>query len=740
MFTVIIAEQKTLELFDERKPFLQPLLSEDIAFCSWNPEGESVDEMLLGIYEITKYHKQWRALVVYPDGLEQINPFDFTKFACPSVKGSAEKAEYWEQLEKKRQTVLDCFDLAVTNPLTKLTCALCKPATFPYQLQSEETMQAILGGDMPLYAYMLRAQLNDLNLRKTAEQLDQYRRDKLLRFVDEESTGALIEAVRTADVPAILNMVELPDVVPFIRFLSDDDLLHSDPEYNECLIENTYKDGVLRKLREDYFFRDSLPEEVICVAARTVKEPKDSQETAWKKLDEADYSRFAEFNLYPDALKLLVFDLVPAGNRQYESDRLRMLSFLLLLAANTLPAGSVKTQQLYRADLMMDDSVIHDVFSEYLGKLKATSQHIHELARDIDMQMQEPLDNRTSRELFESEITIPVEIQEYSHGDMKADSGSIGLAKDCPESEWNKWNGQYYDIEKRFMRYMREPQRALKAAVSGEFRRQNTIDDERVHQLNENQKEDIRYKMLDEESQMIQEQTPQIFDLESYKKDMRKEHERVRSEIRKRMEKRRILALGGVSAAALLFGFLPLFFANLNTIRSFGFTILLSAVGIALLLVGGLVFLFGMRRQMRRAIHRFNDAMNAICWKVESGLQRFSAYLSHACNMMRESSALNVFDSSAMKKKKILAYHDMHLREAGDSAVELFSKFMDCSSAAADEQDPFDYDYTVMGDYKYPIPYSTMTHRIDFLQKGNEIETAADFVVAVTMDRVELYE
>ncbi len=739
MFTVIIAEKRIMDLYREFSPFVKPLLNDEIVFCQWNRDGKSIEQMLPEIYKITEFHKQWRAVIVNQDGLSQVNPFDYTGYKDPHAAGT-NKALSWEKLDGLRKARFESFDAATQNPLTRLTSALCGAVSFNYQVENSEMLHRIVSGEMPLYEYMLRSQLRELNLTETAMRLDSLLREDLKRFVPEDSAELLIDAVRHGDAKAILSYVGCDQIVDFIKLLGENDLLHSDPDYNERLVENSYKAELLAELERSYKFIDRLPEEVLCFAPRTFDYENYLQGIEWDGNDESDYSRFAEFNLFSDKLKYMVFDLVPADHKQYLSDQLRMISFLLVLAANELPKGALKAQRVYRVDLQMDEDAIKTVFSEYLGKLKATSQFIREMSLDLDREFSGQLDRRTSQELFESEVSVPVEITEYSRGEMYARYQKVGLSRDCPDNEYALWGGRFREIEKRFVRYMREPQRVLKAAARNEFRSQNKIEDERAQQLNDNQKEDIELKMLEEEQEMVAASTPQIFRLDGYKKKMREADQEIRLAIQQRMTKRRAILVGVISAAAYLFGFLPLIFSNLNRTKSFVWSLGVSAVAIAVLMIAGVIFLTVLRGRMVRKYKHFNDVMNGIFRSVESGLAVFSTYLSHACNVMRENSVLHVFTSKAVTKKRVLSAHNSRVCDTADEAVALFSKFIDCDNIEAGDAEAYDNDYTVMENYEYPIPYSELPRTIDFLQQGNKVSVTADYVVSITLDRVELYD
>lgn len=132
--------------------------------------------------------------------------------------------------------------------------------------------------------------------------------------------------------------------------------------------------------------------------------------------------------------------------------------------------------------------------------------------------------------------------------------------------------------------------------------------------------------------------------------------------------------------------------------------------------------------------------MDGICYDVEAGLSVFANYLSHACNMMREASVLRTFDSIIDRKQRILAFHGARVEATIQEAAQFFTHFIDSENVEITEADPYDYDFTVLKEYDYPIPYSDISHAIEYMQEGQTAEIGADYIVAIEVDRVEIYD
>lgn len=738
MYTVIIAERPFIDLYEELSVFLKPLLSSDVVFCEWNRRGRNLTEMLPDLKRLTEFHREWRAIIINQDGLTKINPFDFTgyrdAFSGPAPEGNL------EMLLERRDRRFESFRLAATNPLTKLTVALTENPSFSYLIEDPVLLESLLSGETDLRHYMLRSQLDGMDHAKTAGTLSAFYRAELSIFGPEEETDNLLEELRNGDADALIARIE-PELLPrFIYLISGADILHSDVEYNEGLVENTVKFNILKELARNFELKDTLPTEVICFAPRTCDYEAYREARAGECPDATDYSNFAQYNLFHDKLKFLVYDLVEEDSNLYAADRMKMMSTLLVLASNTMPSGSVAPAKVYALRLEIDEDAVKATFSDYFARLKATGDHIIDVTRDLERAAGAKLDNDTSRALFEKEMHVPVTIPGFHRREFYADDHPLGLAQDCPQEEMTFWKTQYAAVEKRFRRFLREPIRALKTAVDGPFRDLNHVEDERAFRLNENQKEDVSIKMLEEEREMVRNNPPGLMNGEEFREEMRKADEETQREIRQRMPRSRAIVFGAIALAVYLAGFIPLFTGNLNNTKSALGCLWITLTSLLSMALAGVIYLLYRRHEMKRKIINFNMKMSGILSQIEAALAQFAAYLGHACNYMRGSSVLHSEDTETEKKKRILAHHLNRVTEVLDQTTELFSRFMNCEQVVTSDAEPYDNDYTVVADYDFPVPFHPEGRRIEFLQTGYTIMVPADFLVSITLDRVELYD
>lgn len=738
MFTVIIAEKDIVETYKQLHMFLAPLESKNIVFCEWNREGASLEEMLPDLYKTIDLKSEWRAIIVNKDGLNKINPFNYTDY---SESLDVMKHMSWEKWKERRNNRYECYKMAITNPLTKLTSALCGAPVLGTTFQDREVYQKLLSGEMELYEYMLKLKLQDNKVKNLAVQMRMFQKEMLLRFVKESEVEKLISYVEEENISEIIRLVGKDDIIEFLQVIGAADPYFSDPEYVECMIENTMKKDLFDSIAAGFHIKNYAPQEVICLSLRTFDFMSYEQDVKWKDKDESEYSRFAEFNLYPERLKYLLFDIVSEEHKQYVADQVRLLSFLLVMAGNSLPYNVCGKEKVYRVNVQFESQAIGKFCSEYMDKLKMTLLSIRELESLVKKERQLKIDNQTSQKLFESDICIPVTINmQLDKEELFAQYSKIGLSGDCPQSEYAYWTDQYYQIRKLFVRYLREPRRAVKTAVKEEFYANGSVDDERALLMNEYQKEDVVYRLIEEEQNMVETVTTHLYNTNKYNKKIEEADRELRKGIRQRMTRKKTILVGLIAAAAYLIGFLPLIFGNLNTIKTSSFALMLTAISMGIFLLVGFLFLLVLRHRLINRFKHFNYVMSGICKEIEDCLKTFSDYLSHACNVMRQFSILNYTENAVNRKEHILIKHQLDIKKRMEEINTAFSGYITPDMKSKQMQEPFDYDFTLMKNYNYDMTCLEHKSSIEFMQSGYQVLVPVDYLEAITLTREELYD
>ncbi len=737
MFTVIFAEKETIELFEETKMFFGPLYnSEQVAFCEWNKDAADIDTMVPDIYSLIEHQDEWRALIICNNGCEKLNPFDFTEY---SESFYSRKDRSWDCLKSRREQRISAYEKAASNPLVKFTVALSGNLGCRSVIPNDE-YSLLISDRMPTYKYMLEKQLNALNCLETATRLDKYQRDALRRFIAEDKIDLLISFIKLGDVSGIIDLIPDAEILDFIKFIGNDPM-YFDPEYTECLIENTKKQELLKNIADNFSLKDKLPLEVICISPRIFDFEKVEQDIKWKKKDENSSSRFTEFNLYSDKLKFILFDMLPKDNKQYRFKQIEFFCLLLVIANNDTPKGIINPNNVYRAQIEFNSEIITEICEKYISKLKSTQLSLKDINLQLDRDSEAFVDDRTAQRLFESDINIPVKINSQTdENELYAEYKGIGLSSDCPIDETVYWSKQYRNISKRFVRYLREPRRAVKTAVFEGLRENNFIDDDRTLLLSENQIEDVGYHIDELEQKMVEVAATHLFDTKKFTEQIQRSNKEITDMISQRMTKKKTVFVGLSALLAYFIGFLPLIFGNLNTTRSFLFSLMLTGVTMAAFFAVGFVYLFVLRKKLVDRFKHFNYTMSGICLQINSALSQLSYYLSCVCNLMRDFSVLKKKDSAVTKTKRILSYHDMQISDRIKSIYEMFSKYVDFEKIHISECAPYEFDFTVLKDYEYEMPSIYSKKKIDFLQEGNKVVIPVDYVESVMLTREELYD
>lgn len=483
------------------------------------------------------------------------------------------------------------------------------------------------------------------------------------------------------------------------------------------------------------------PKQIVVISERMLSNGHEAARAAWKNKHEFNYSRFYEENIYPSKFRYVLFDVAYVKEKRVESDYLNFLVFVLVFAQNGYPADAVRAGKVYCANMKMDKNRINDFYSGYLGKLMSTVRLLDVLMNKKSTAINEPIDDITVKENFESDVKVPVVIGSANDTqNLFAEYKGLGLAKDCPASEEDMWNEQSHNIIKNFIRYIREPRRAVKRSAETDLHIMSEIDDERIARLTETQKEDISFRLVEEEDKMVETTVPKIFKSEEYLEQIERENKAIKRTISHRMTKKTTVAVGLISLAAFLFGLLPLVFNNVNDGEAFVMALLIILSSLITLTISGLIYLLIQYFRLKMRFQWFNKVMRSILEDIDNGLNSFSQYFSHACNVMRCFSVLNYSEKVFATRQNIYKKHAWDIGKKIDEITRLFAGYIDPDSCDYQKADPFDYDFSVLCDYDYDIPYEQLTNSITFIQNGNTVEVPINYVSSIILEREDLYD
>lgn len=694
MFTVLICSETIIRDCQKTySAFLKPLLEQpDWSFCEWNPDGETLDDAVPTLRSIVAKHKDWRAVIVNDrtlcgmEGIEKMNPFN--------VAGSVSSSEYFKKIDaiaranEEEETGEDQKNAAI------------KEIILDFRKKKEEAFaKAVENPITKLTTWLLGAADNSKHSFKFKEN------DDPAEYKGEETLLYEIDRYH-ARCHAIMHE----------HFTDEPQIFH-------------------------------IPSEVILVAERRLKE--DTSIMANGNHLEFDYSRFYEDNMYHRTLRYILYDMIYMVGRRDADVYFTFLVFLLTYVSTEHPGDTLKPERVYRTEAILDTKRISEMCHRYIFKLLETKNRIGIYSQKLDAQKKMTIDNATAERLFEKEVTIPVTIaNDFNSKTLMAKHDQIGIAKDCPGDEKEYWREQYKDIRRVFSKFLRSPRRSMKTAIDTEFRKKNYIDDNRVLRLNETQKDDIRYKLLEEEEKMVRISSSPINNEDGYVERLEKADAKIRNNMRTRLTRKSSILVSLIGTIAFALGFLPWIIDNIR-IHAAGTAQMISVgafiVGVALCLIIAFLKLTGFRAKLVSLFREFNLVMDGVVASVTADLEGVSDYLSHACNVMREFSVLNAIDSDTMKKRKTLFMHTHQIDKRIESIRDKFFKYIDEDlieehAKTVGHGEAYEFDFTDDEPQEYEIPYAADAKEIEFMQPGYVVEVPIDYLKEVTLRREEMYD
>jgi len=731
LFTVIICGNAFLNKINTEHSHILDLLAHNpnCVICPWYPDKETFEEAVPGLNEITAGRTNWRALIIQDKdtfGSEIINkrnPFD----VVDSLKA------------------LTDFDEKEINDLMYDYRALVKEKEEADPDKTDSELFSRVDGEIQ----RLHSIINE-KISESAQQIYEYRKLKKANYHKAADNPLTRLTIWLSGAP-LHGMPEKGDHW-------HDDLLKEDCavdfDYYEKLYEIDLLPSELEQFRTTCYKFESLvgksllastlrktPDEVIVLSERFSKRADDIFKEVKKPHEELEYDNFCDDNMYPDKPRYILYDVSYRGTERVPKDFLSFSSFIYMLAINNIPDGIMSPNRVYNGCININDQKARRFFTQYLRKLDATKRL---LLRKIHHTLKGENPDRTELTpeeiiaLFESDVHIPVEIRSSTGRNDFMASKEIGLSKDCPRDEYTHWYNFAVDVARKFVRYIREPRRAVKHAVKGDFRDRSVIEDERVLELNEDRLEDIEFRLQEEELKMVETTTTTLFKTTEYTKRIDHADQVVRKGIAKRMTKIRTIVTGSIAILAFLFGFIPLLIKNNSNTETFMAALKIFGISFGGMVLAGLVFLFVSRFLHIRRIKFFNATMNEIFDEIENGLAAFSRYLSHACNVMREFSIFNYIKNPRNQKINTLKKHLFDVQTKIDGVNGLFVSVMEIDGL--DDTMPYNFDFTKPIDYIYKIPYDEVDSTVEFFVKNNYVTVPIDYVKSVTITREELYD
>lgn len=719
MFTVLICSNAFLKSVREEHSHVLDLLARNphCEICPWNPEAITLEEAVPGLEKIVEGRAQWRAIIIQDkdtfgfDHINRRNPFD----------------------EVDATKLLTDFNEVEVNDL------ICD-----YKWIVENSPD----GERDKEAEQLKAEATK-KIAESAAKIKQHRQLKRSKYVQATETPLTKLAIWLLGSP-LKSEPEGKDFWP-------QDLMNEDApidwDYFTRLaglrvlpgeFEQYKLDCEKYKILNEHFLSGSLlrrkPSEVLVISERNSKRADDIYCNVKVPHEELEYDNFCDDNLYHDDLRFVICDVDFENQRRTPRAFLSFASFIFLTATNEIPNGVMRRHRVYNGTIRIDEAKARKFFTQYLRKLEATKRMLSKLGKRLKTEDKddETLSAEDAIKLFESDAKVEVQVRSNAQRKDFMGKTNIGLARDCPRDEYDSWYSFAKATTRKFIRYIREPRRAVKHAVSGDFRKLSTIEDERIFLLDEDRLEDIEFRLQEEELRMVETTTTRIFKTKEYTDKMDEADQAVRKGIAKRLTKLKIFLVTIIALLAFMSGFLPLIFKNRKTMEMIGASMKIVGIAAGVMLLVSIVFMLVMRYLQVRRIKHFNATMHDIFDDIENGLAAFSKYLSHACNVMRAFSIFNYLKSSEDSVSDIICKHLYDIQTKIDGISGLFVSILEIEGIG--DTMPYNYDFTKLADYVYEIPYEEINNEIEFLQKDNFVSIPIDYVKEIILEREELYD
>lgn len=696
MFTVLIAEKQHMDAIrEENKLFFELFLeSKELAFCYWNPAGQTLDESVPGLLDAVGRRRDWRAVIINNCNIATAklrNPFDIVEDSgLESLTTPSQQPQDDESLDKWESSWKEYYDALIDEKELIYKSAL------------------------------------ELPLQKLATWLCFRPEDYIHNEVQEKQ-----------DVQDwAMEMLGRDDGKPSVKL----ELLERDQYKRELCL----KEKLRRTFLDEKYLNVNYPSEVYCISPRAAENNYFDPAAYWTIYQDSQYSTFADRNMYFDRMRFMVFDMLSPSHRDFRSDYIRFLAAVLIFISNPVPSSAMQARRLYQLDVESDDDSLCTLVTSYDRKLANTYDVIGNEMEKIRSEIPGELTDKAAAALFCTPKDVAVLLDDSCDTEKVFAEKDYGLFFDSPENEYHKWNRDYNTSKKAMAYIAKQQSRSVRKSVS-QMHLSSEISDVNVSRLTPLQVDDIREYTNSAEDTMVASIPSDLTDISAYIKRMEKASEDVRKIINRRMTRKTGVILSAICFGLFLICFLPFLFANNGTPQTVTTAIILSAVSLGVLAVILLVSLFVMRLSVVNAVSGYNNTAKEIINDIHSSMKQFSKYLSASCNVRRGHAVQNYAKKNldaCTKSLRIRKKHQEDIRRRRAHLEENYSDYLkDRSYADKTMSRPYDYDFDQTTEYAYPAPFlAGDTRQIEFISHGNFVTVPSSFITRIAVRMEGIYE
>ena len=696
MFTVLLAEKEHIDAIrQENKLFFEPFLeSKELAFCNWNPTGQTLYESAPDLMDAVGRRKEWRVVIINScteGSLKARNPFDVVDssdlFALEAPSRQPAQGEdialwekrwndYFEVLSEKKEQV---YRAALESPLQKITTWLC--------FRPEDYI------------------LSDVQDKQDA-----------FDWALEQVGGEELK---------INTSFELK-------------------ERNQYKRELRMRETLRREFVSDGYLNISYPTEIYCITPRTAENGFFDPDTYWNIRREAEYSSFAERNMYFDKMRFMVFDLLSRTHRNFRTDYIRFLASVLIFSSNPIPASAMQSRKLYRLEVESDDTPLCTLITSYDRKLANTAEEISNQMDKIRNEIPNELSDKAAEALFCTPIDVSVLLDESCEPERVLADKDYGLFFDSPENENHKWNRDYASSKKELAYIAKQQARSIKKSIN-QVHLSGEISNASISRLTSLQIDDIREFTDAAEDKLVDSIPRDLTDIAQYNEQLEEESDKVKKVISQRMRKKTVICLAALCLGLYLVSFLPFLFSNngnINTVLTAVFMIIATLGVLSIVMVASL---FVMRSSVTNAIRSYNNKARDVLADIQDSMRRFSAYLSASGTVRRGHAVQNYAEKNVDEYTRSIRIRKKHQEDIRKRRAYLEEEYRDyfADRSFCDEtlSQPYEYDFSLRTEYNYPAPFIAGDSRqIEFISAGNLVTVPSSYVTRILVKMEGIYE
>lgn len=556
-----------------------------------------------------------------------------------------------------------------------------------------------------------------------------------------------LDVIRSAvQVPYVHLSLLLGGVPKFSEYVICRTKFMTDEEYACLEKEREEKKVIQKKLESELLFPYMRPDELLLISRRQNKEDSVTRKikVAWQGRHELDYSRFVEYNMYPDRGRFLVYDTVGENHAEYKKEYFGFVMGNMVLGMNNMFSSQMQAYKLYKYDCHINAKNLGKALAVHQSQLLTAQAVVLQEQKRIELQMQQKVHGMDLNKVIEMDEHILIEDYQHTFDELLASCQEIGLANDCPVPEKSYWEKQYIQIRAALPMYLKGPKRAVREGIKMmHFKKQ--LDTEKLPLLDDFLMEDLNEAIQDRELKMEQSHGADLSNLKKLSGSLVEADKNIKDCMKTRMDKRTSIWIPIVSALLFCAGMLPTLLKSLSQEGKTIYYLLFMLLGSAVIMAAAYIVLFFFRYRLISKFRLFNKAVIDMDRTISESTKNFGIYLSSMCNCMRGYSYYFHLKNHSSLYQKQLEKLERHL-------IEILRRLENCKFWIRDfalndidwyecgSRCSLDLDVAPEENVYYQVDMAEKGTRASVNGNGDEVEIPYQFIDYVTVEREEVFD